>query len=163
MSESGNVMTAVLPAGQYSSEFVRPCEDQTFNPLPPLVSAQRSAALRRRLGALFPMPRDYLNAAGSAHRIERITVIGAVPDKSLWQFYCDKFIDASFDKGPSYGIAEAVYMVSGRPAASATAMSIGPLSRLVFLALRSPFFATMKVPSMKYLDKSTSPSKMVQS
>lgn len=138
MNEAGEALIVVLPTSEYPPVLVQPCE-QALNLPSPLVSTQHAAVMAGRPDATCPVRRDQFNAIGSELCIERITVIGTIPDKSLWQSHGDSRIDGSFDKGDFMWTSEAVCMASGRPAASAIAMSFVPLPRLVFPTLRPLF------------------------
>lgn len=98
MNEAGKSLIVILPTGQYPSEFVQPCE-QPFNLPAPFVPPQLAPILSGRSDSIALVRRDQLNVIGCELVIERITVVGAIPDKSLGSSHGDGCIDSSLDKG----------------------------------------------------------------
>ena len=105
---------AAVPARKHTLELIEPCESTLDFPASD-VTPQRSPVLRRCFLPVALMWCDQFNTALRQPLIERITVIGAIPDKSFGSSHGDDFIDGSLDKGDFMWTSEAVYTASGRP------------------------------------------------
>jgi|GEM_PF-1745458 len=98
MNEACITLMAVLPSRQNAAVLVEPGEQPLDLPAT-LVSTQHPPVLGCLAFAIASMRCDQFDAIGSEPRIERITVVGTIPDKSLWQSNGDSRIDGSVDKG----------------------------------------------------------------
>ncbi|MDQ9172251.1 hypothetical protein Q8A64_18540, partial [Oxalobacteraceae bacterium R-40] len=98
MDEARKSLIVVLPTGHDASEFIQPGE-HAFNFPAALVASEFASILRSGPDAIALVRRDQLNVIGCEPVIERITVVGTIPDKSPGSSHRDGFIDGSFDKG----------------------------------------------------------------
>ncbi|MDQ9172250.1 hypothetical protein Q8A64_18105, partial [Oxalobacteraceae bacterium R-40] len=98
MDEARKSLIVVLPTGHDASEFIQPGE-HAFNFPAALVASEFASILRSGPDAIALVRRDQLNVIGCEPAIERITVVGTIPDKSPGSSHRDGFIDGSFDKG----------------------------------------------------------------
>ena len=95
---------------------------------------------------------DKSNSLTSEGFIKQIAAIGTIPNNSSGPSHRNNLIECSLHKFDFIRGAESVCKATGKPEASAIPMSFVPLPRLVFPTF-APFFATVKVPSMKYSSK----------
>jgi hypothetical protein len=156
MNEAGKSMVVIFPAGQYPAELVQPCK-QAFNLPSPLVATQYTAILGGWPDATFPVRCDHLNAVDSEFFIERITVIGTIPNKSLGQSHSDNLIDGSFDKGDFMWASRSRVHGEWKTCSVRNGHELRTFAALGLSHFAPPFFATTKVPSMKHSDRSISP------
>ncbi len=98
MNEAGKSLVVNFPASQDASELVE-LGEQPFNLPASFVSSEFASVLRRGSDAIALVWGNQLNAIGRELVIERITVIGTIPDKSPGSSQRDGFIDGSLDKG----------------------------------------------------------------
>lgn len=156
MNEAGESMIVILPTSQYSSEGVQPRE-QALDLPSPFVSAQRPAVLSRRFNPILSVRGDQLNVIGSEPCIERITVVGTIPDKSLRQSQGDSLIDDSFDKGDFMWASRSRVHGEWKARSVRNCHELCTFAPLGLSHFAPPFFATMNEPSMKHSDRSISP------
>jgi hypothetical protein len=156
MNEACESLVVILPTGQNPPELVQPCE-QTLDLPSPFVSTQRTTILSRRSDTSFPVRGDYLNPVGGELFIERITVVGTIPDKSLGQSHGDNLIDGSFDKGDFMWASRIRVHGEWKTCSVRNGHELRTFAALGLSHFAPPFFATTKVPSMKHSDRSISP------
>jgi hypothetical protein len=149
-------MIVIFPTSQYSSEGVQPREQPLDLPTA-FVSAQHPAILRGRPDPILPVRSDQLDAIGSEPCIERITVVGTIPDKSLGQSQGDSFIDDSFDKGDFMWASRSRVHGDWKTCSVRNCHELCTFAPLGLSHFAPPFFATMNEPSMKHSDRSMSP------
>jgi len=82
----------------YTLESIQPGK-KTFNFPSPLISSKLTSILSRRSNSIIFMRSNQFNTFQREPLIERITVIGTIPDKSSGSSHCVGLIDGSFDKG----------------------------------------------------------------
>ena len=85
MNKGCIAFTAAVPSGEHALELVEPCES-AFDFPAPAVAPQRPPVLRRRFLPVALMRGNQFNTALCQPLIERITVVGAIPNKSLGVF-----------------------------------------------------------------------------
>ena len=150
------MLNASIVSGNNPFEFIQPGENP-FNLPSSFVSSKLPSILRSWLNSVVFMWCDQLNTFQCKSFIERITVIGTIPDNSCGLFHSESFIDGSFDKG------DFMWASRSRVQGECKTISVGNNHELrTFAALGpfngwAPFFATAKVPSMKHSDKSIPP------
>lgn len=98
MNKGVEMINKAIPSGQHSLVFVQPREQALDFP-PPAISPECSGILRCGLDAIALVGRDQFNAFGSKPVIERITVVGAIPDKSSGSSQGEGFIEGSLRQG----------------------------------------------------------------
>jgi hypothetical protein len=156
MNEPRKSLIVIFPADQYPSEFVQPGE-QTFNLPAPLIPAQFSPILGSWSNPIAFVRCYALNVIACALFIERITVVGAIPDKSLRESQGDGCIDGSIDKGDLMWASRSRVHGEWKTCSVRNCHELCTLAPLGLSHFAPPFFATTKVPSMKHSDKSISP------
>jgi hypothetical protein len=157
MDESGIAFNAAVPARDDTLELVEPGKGALDLPTPS-VATQRSPILRGHFDSIALMRRNQFNAALCQPLIERITVVGAIPDKSPGSSHGDGFIEGSFDKGDFMWASRSRVHGEWKTMSVCNNHELRPLAPLGLSHFGSPFFATTKVPSMKHSDKSICPT-----
>jgi hypothetical protein len=156
MDERGKALTAVIPARHHALILVQPGE-QALDLPPAAIAPQGAAILGRRALTVAAMRRNQLDALGRECVIERITVVGTIPDKSLGSSHGVGCSEGSLDKG------DFMWASSSRVHGEWKTMSVCHNHELRTFAplglthLGAPFFATTKVPSMKHSARSMCP------
>lgn len=156
MHKSSKSSIVIFPAGQYPPELVQPGEHALDLPST-FVPTQHSTILGRRFDAIALVRRNQRNAVGCQRCIKRITVVGTIPDKSLGQSQGDSFIDGSFDKGDFMWASRSRVHGDWKTCSVRNCHELRTFAAPGLSHFRPPFFATMKVPSMKHSDRSMSP------
>ena len=87
-----------IPTRHNSFEGIEPCE-KAFNFPTSAIPPQRATILRYFTFSISPVWRNHFNPLGSKGVIERITVIGTIPNNSSGPSQGDNFIEGSLDKG----------------------------------------------------------------
>jgi hypothetical protein len=100
---------------------------------------------------------NQFNAIGGELCIERITVVGTISNKSLGESHGDSFIDGSLDKGDFMRTSSIRVDGEWKTCSVRNCHELRTFAALGLSHFAPPFFATMKVPSMKHSDKSMSP------
>jgi hypothetical protein len=98
MDESGEAFMTSIPAGDHALVLVELSKQALDFPAPP-ITTQRSAVLASYTLATAPMWRDQFDAAGSQCLVERIAVIGTIPNKSSGSSHGEGFSEGSKDQG----------------------------------------------------------------
>ncbi|MDB5761623.1 MAG: hypothetical protein JWQ21_618 [Herminiimonas sp.] len=98
MHKGSVTFDAPVPADNDALECVEPRE-RAFNLPSSLVAPQASSILLRRFSTVALVRRNQLNTALCQPLIERITVVGTIPNKSFGSSHSNGFIGGSFDKG----------------------------------------------------------------
>ena len=97
MNKSGKVFVESVPARHRSLKRIEPSEKTFYFPAAAIAS-QGAAILCCFAFSIPPVWRNHLNPLGSKGVIERITVIGTIPNNSSGSSQRDNFIDCSLDK-----------------------------------------------------------------
>lgn len=98
MNEASVMISATFPSGKYPLEGIKPGKQPFDLPSAP-VSAQRPAVLSDGSFSIGLVWCDQFNAFGRKSLIERITIVGAIPNNSFGSSHGDNLIDGSLDKG----------------------------------------------------------------
>jgi hypothetical protein len=77
MHEGGEALMAAIPTGEHTFELVQPSEQALDLP-----AAQGTTILSGFAASVHTVWRNQLNPLGHECLIERITVVGTLPDKS---------------------------------------------------------------------------------
>ncbi|MFZ6774421.1 hypothetical protein ACO0LB_17080 [Undibacterium sp. SXout7W] len=91
-------ISTTIPASEDTLEFVEPCK-QTFDFSATLVSTQSATILSNCTFAVAFVWCDQFYTLFCQEAIERITVLGAIPNKSFGSSQRDGVIERRFDKG----------------------------------------------------------------
>jgi hypothetical protein len=156
MDKAGKSTIIVFPTGQHSTEFVEPCEQALDLPAA-FVPAQNAPILRDWLNPTALVRRNHLNAIVCKPFIERITVIGTIPDKSFRSSHGDGLIEGSIDKGDFMWASRSRVHGEWKTCSIRNCHELRTFAPLGLSHFSPPFFATTKVPSIKHSDKSISP------
>ena len=147
----------IFPAADQSAEIVEPGKEALDFPAP-TVAAQFAAVLGALATAVVLMGRDEPDAVFLPEAlIERIAVVGAVADHSLWFGSREALRDGGFD--------EFRFMRRSAGDAAGDRKTMAVCDRHDFTAFSSasradssaPFFAELKLASMKVSDRSSLP------
>lgn len=98
MDEASEVVGVVLPSGSEAAEVAEPGKEPLDLPSS-LVPAQFSAVLGFGLDAIGSVRSDQFDASAIKLLIERITVVGTIPDKASGSSHGEGCLDGSVDKG----------------------------------------------------------------
>jgi hypothetical protein len=152
MDEGVEMINEAIPSGQHTLVFVKPRE-QPFDFPPPAISPECSGILRYGLDAIALVRRDQFNTLGSKPVIERITVVGAIPDKSSGSSQGEGFIEGSFDKGDFMWRSRSRVHGEWKTCSVRNNHEFCTLAPLGLSHCEAPFFATTKVPSIKHSER----------
>ena len=94
MNKGGKVLVEPVPACHCPLERIEPSK-KSFDFPTATITPQGATILRCFTLSIAPMWCDHLNPLGSKGVIERITVIGTIPNKSSGLSHCDNFIEGS--------------------------------------------------------------------
>jgi hypothetical protein len=156
MNKCGVTLNAAIPPCNHAFELVKPGE-RPLNLPPSFVSTQWATVLAGRLDPVLAVWRNQFNAALCQLLIERITVVGAIPNKSLGSSHGDGFIEGSFDKGDFMWASRSRVHGEWKTMSVSNNHELRTLAPLGLSHFGSPFFATTKVPSMKHSERSIRP------
>lgn len=97
MNKGGKVLVEPVPACHCPLERIEPSK-KSFDFPTATITPQGATILRCFTLSIAPMWCDHLNPLSSKGVIERITVIGTIPNNSSGASQRDNFIDCSLDK-----------------------------------------------------------------
>ena len=149
-------MVVVIPTCQDAAVFVEPCEG-AFDLPTPAVASQLPAILGGRPLAAAPVRRNHFNTVLCQPLIERITVVGTIPDKSSGSSQREGFIERSFDKGDFMWASRSRVHGDRKTISVCNNHELRTFAPLGFSHFGAPFFATTKVPSIKHSARSMPP------
>jgi len=156
MNEGEEMIERAIPADQDALVFIEPRE-QSFDLPSPLVTSEGSLVLGGRSAAIGSMRCDHLNALSREALIERITVVGTIPDKSLGSSHRDGLSEGSFDKGDLMWRSRSRVHGEWKTRSVCNNHELRTLAPLGLSHCEAPFFATTKVPSIKHSERSILP------
>jgi hypothetical protein len=156
MNKCGVTLNAAIPTGNNAFELVEPGECPLDLPSP-FVSTQWATVLTGRLDPVLAVWRNQFNAALRQLLIERITVVGAIPNKSSGSSHRDGLIEGSFDKGDFMWASRSRVHGEWKTMSVSNNHELRTFAPLGLSHFGSPFFATTKVPSMKHSERSIRP------
>jgi hypothetical protein len=156
MDKGSEVIKESIPSRQHTLEFVQPGE-QALNLPSSAVTPERALILCLRSNTIAFVRSDQLNALGSKPAIERITIVGAIPDKSFGSSQREGLIEGSFDKGDFMWRSTSRVHGEWKTCSVRNNHELCTLAPLGLSDARAPFFATTKVPSIKHSDRSILP------
>lgn len=157
LDHSEEVDLMMFPARDQSSEIVKPGEEALNFPAA-AVAAQFATVLRGFSRAVAVVRRDQMNAMLFAQApVKRIAVVGPVTDHSFGLGLCEALLDDGFD--------ELRFMRRSAGDAAGDRKTMAICDRHDFTAFSAasradssaPFFAELKLASMKVSDKSSLP------
>ena len=139
-----------------AAEVLQPGEE-SFDFPAMAVTAQRAPVLCRRPGAIIPVGRNHLDAPLGHAPIERIAVIGAIPDQALGWALGESPGERVFDKRDLMWARRRNVYGDRSAKAVCHCHELRTLAPLGFSDASAPFLAPTKLPSMKHSDRSKSP------
>ena len=156
MDKGIEMIDVAVPSCNDAFVFVEPGE-QAFDLPTPAIPPQRSPVLRNWFNPITSMRRDQFNALGSKAEIERIAVVGKIPDKSFGSSHGDGLIEGSLDKGDFMWRRTTRVPCGWKTCSVRNSHELRTLAPLGLSNCEAPFFATTKVPSIKHSDRLTLP------
>lgn len=157
MEHGEEVFGVIFPAGDEASRVVQPSKEALDLPTA-TVAAQRAAILRRRIHAADIVGSDQFDAVAVAQvLIQSLAVVGPVADQSLRRLREEALLERGFD--------EFCFMRRSAGDADGDRKTMAVDDRHDFTAFssasradsRAPFFALLKLASMKVSDRSILP------
>lgn len=145
-----------IPASNDALVFIQPREQAFDLPTSP-VSSERSFILCFRANSIAFVRGDQFNALGSKALIERITVVGAIPNKSSGSSQREGLIEGSLDKGDFMWRSRSRVQGEWKTCSVRNNHELCTLAPLGLSHPRAPFFATTNVPSIKHSERSILP------
>jgi hypothetical protein len=147
----------IFPAADQSAEVVKPSEEALDFPAA-AIAAQFATVLGALAAAVVFVRRDELDAVFLPEAlVQRIAVVGAVPDHSFWFGSCETLRDGGFDK------LRFMRRSAGDAAGDRKTMAVCDRHDFTAFSTASradssaPFFAELKLASMKVSDRSSLP------
>ncbi len=156
MNEGGETLMTTIPAGQGSLVFVHPGEQALDLPSTP-VTPEWAAILSRWPNTVLSVRRDQFDSLGCQLLIERITVVGTIPDKSSGSSHGDGLSERRFDKGDFMWRSRSRVHGEWKTRSVCNDHELRTFAPLGLSDFSAPFFATVKVPSMKHSVRSMPP------
>lgn len=152
MNKAGVMIGATLPSGKYTLEGIKPGKEPFDLPSAP-VSAQCPAILSDRSFSIALVWCDQFNAFGSKSLIERITIVGAIPNNSFGSSHGDNLIEGSLDKGDFMWASRRRVHAEWKTSSVCNNHELRTLAPLGLSDLWAPFFANTNVPSIKHSER----------
>ena len=130
---------------------------QSFDLPASAVATQYAPILGRWPRSILPVRGDELNALFRERRVQRIAVVGKIPDQSFGRIVGEALLDSVLSKGDFMRTSRR--RVDGDRSASAVCHchELRTLAPLGLADASAPFFALTKVASMKHSAKSSLP------
>ena len=145
-----------VEAHRNPTEVLQPGK-QSFNLPPSLVAPERSTILRRRFLPVRLVGRDHLNTLLPEFCVKRVRVLSFVANQSLRPFQGKNLSESCLDKGDFMRRSRRRVDGERKTKAVCHRHELRTFAPLGLSHSESPFFATMKVASIKHSDKSSSP------
>ena len=152
MDKGVEMIDESIPASDHALVFVQPRKQAFDLPSSP-ITPQRPLILRLGFDAITLVRSNQLNALGSKLEIERITVVGAIPNKSSGSSHGEGFIERSLDKGDLMWRSTSRVHGEWKTCSVRNNHELRTLAPLGLSHCEAPFFATTKVPSMKHSER----------
>ena len=156
MDKGIEMIDQTIPPGDDPFVFIQPRE-QTLNLPASAITSECAAILRCGSDPIAPVRRDQFNALGSKPEIERIAVVGKIPDKSFRSSHGEGLIEGSLDKGDFMWRSTSRVHGEWKTSSVCNNHELRTLAPLGLSNFEPPFFATVKVPSMKHSERSMPP------
>jgi hypothetical protein len=152
MDKGVEMIDKTIPSGDHALVFVQPRE-QAFDFPSSAITSERTLILRLGSDAITLVRGYQLNALGSKSLIERITVVGAIPDKSSGLSHGEGLSEGSLDKGDFMWRSTSRVHGEWKTCSVRNNHEFRTLAPLGLSHARAPFFATTKVPSIKHSER----------
>jgi len=156
LHEAQEISGMIIPSDNQASEVLQPSE-QAFDLPSTLRTAQDTTVLSRGFGAVVSMSCNEFDALTGELRVQRVAVVSAISNQSQGLVSREAVLDREFHE-PRF-VRRSRFCVDGDRKTSAVRnchefRALAPLSGAHASA---PFFATMKLASMKHSDISRPP------
>jgi hypothetical protein len=149
-------MNASIPTSEDTFELVEPSKGALYFPSS-FITAKCSTILSGCFFTISFMRCDQINTLLCQPLIERITIVGTIPNKSSGSSQGEGFIEGSLDKGDFMWASRSRVHGEWKTMSVSHNHELRTLAPLGLSHFGSPFFATTKVPSIKHSDKSILP------
>ena len=156
MNKGCEVFVESVPTRHRSLKRIESCE-KAFNFPTTAIPSQGATVLRCFAFSVPPVWRNHLNPLGSKGVIERITVIGTIPNNSSGLSHGDNFIEGSLDKGDFMRASRIRVQGEWKTRSVCNNHELRTFAPLGLSHFCAPFFATTKVPSMKHSERFMAP------
>src|SRR5689334_12130330 len=156
MNEAEKVLQVILIPRDQTPEVLQPGK-QAFNLPTPAIATQAAAILSARLGAVGFVRRDQLNALVSQAVVQRVAVIGLIPNQPFGNLVEETTLESGFHKGDFMRCSRRKVNGERNTSTVCHRHELRTLAPLGLSHAEAPFFAATKVPSIKHSDKSNSP------
>src|SRR5262245_8298117 len=150
------MLNQTVPTHKHALVFVEPSEEP-FDLPAALISPENPLVLSLGFAAVGTMGRNQRNALRREALIERITVVGTIPNKSLGSSQRDALSEGSFDKGDLMWRSRSRVHGEWKTRSVCNNHELRTLAPLGLSHSEAPFFATSKVPSIKHSERSIFP------
>jgi hypothetical protein len=149
VDKAEEILDVMFVAHHESSEVLQPGK-QPFDFPTSAVAAQRAPVLARWTDSAAPMGRDHLDTPLGELGVQRIAVVGEVPDQPFGKILGEALLDSAFSKGDFMRASRR--RVDGDRSASAVCHchELRTLAPLGLADGSAPFFAITKVASIKH-------------
>ncbi len=152
MNKDVKMIDKSIPSGQRTLVFVQPRE-QALDLPPSAISPECAGILRYGFDAIALVWCDQFNALGCKSLIERITVVGTIPDKSSGSSHGEGFIESNLNKGDFMWRSRSRVHGEWKTCRVRNNHEFCTFAPLGFSHCEAPFFATTKVPSIKHSER----------
>ena len=156
MGKGQEILNMVFIAHNKTSEIMHPGK-QSFNMPPSAIASQNAAILGGWLLSVLTMRGDKLDALGSKHLIQGITVVGPISDQSERLLIDKAFFESIPDKGDFMRRSRRSVQGDRKTRAICHCHELRTLAPLGLSDTEAPFFATTKVASIKHSLRSNLP------
>lgn len=149
MSKCGKALMATTPADQSLGVLVCPGKQTLHHPAG-VVRPECATALRCRPNAVLEMWGDQLNSLGCQQLIEQVIVVGTISHNSLGASHGDRLSEHRFEKDRFMRRGRSRVHGEWKTSSVCDFHQLRTFVRLRLSNFGAPFFATLKVPSMKH-------------
>lgn len=156
MNKSSKVFMESIPPRHCSLKRIEPSK-KAFNFPAAVIAPQGTAILSCFALSIAPVWCNHLNPLGSKGVIERITVIGTIPNNSSGLSHGDNFIEGSLDKCDFMRASRIRVQGEWKTRSVCNNHELRTFAPLGLSHFSSPFFATTNVPSMKHSERFMAP------
>ncbi len=156
MNENCEMLMTAIPTDQGSFVLVHPCKQTLDFPSTP-VAPEWAAILSCRTDTVLSVRRNQLDSLGCQLLIERITVVGTIPHNSSGSSHGDGVSERRLDKGDFMWRSRSRVHGEWKTSSVCNNHELRTFAPLGLSNFGAPFFATVKVPSMKHSVRSIPP------
>ena len=151
MNKGCKVVVKSVPSSHCSFKRIEPCE-KAFDFPATSISPQGTTILCCFTFPVTPV-RRHLNPLDSKGVVERITVVGTIPNNSSGSSHGDNFIEGSLDKGDFMRGSRIRVQDEWKTRSVCNNHELRTFAPLGLSHFCAPFFAITNVPSMKHSER----------